>query len=112
MAAAISSYLVGVHRHTSGGHVRWLSLEADSGRFRHFTIYFFEDDPDSLGYVNPDTGHVVPLLPIRDFDNMYQMLQTEKPVYVYWYSGDDNRIVWFQLCTSEEPLGEGPADHS
>lgn len=113
MGVAISTYKVVVSRHVDQGEVRHLYLEVDSsetGAFKHFAVYFYEKDPDSLGYVNPDNGYVVLLLPVREFDNIHHVLQTEKEVYANWYAANGNNLVWFQLGTSEEPVGEGFTD--
>jgi hypothetical protein len=113
MGVKISTYRVVVNRHVDEGEVRHLHLEADSsetGRFKHFALFFYEKDPDSLGYVNPDNGYVVPFLPVREFDGIYHVLQTEKECHANWHAGGDNKLVWFQIGTSREPLGEGFTD--
>jgi hypothetical protein len=115
MTALIANYRVVVCRHVNQGEVRNIELKADdsvTGIFKNFALYFYEKDPDELGYVNPDNGYVVPRLPARDFDNVYHILQTEKKVYASWGAGDDNKLVWFQVGTSTEPLGEGLTDQS
>jgi hypothetical protein len=115
MSVFIGSYQVVVSRHVEQAEVRHLYMEADpseSGAFKHFALYFYEKESDSLGYMNSDNGHLVPFLPLRDFDNIYHILQTEKKVYANWHAAGDNKLVWFQVGTSSEPLGEGLTDQS
>jgi hypothetical protein len=49
-------------------------------------------------------------LPVREFDGIYHVLQTEKECHANWHAGGDNKLVWFQIGTSREPLGEGFTD--
>src|SRR5262245_39608718 len=82
-----NSYGVVCHRGKDDFWVRALYLEAvasEPGAFKHFAIYFIEKDDPTLGqgYVNPDNGYVVPLLPARDFDALYHLMQTEKKLTV------------------------------
>ncbi len=52
-------------------------------------------------------------LPAADFEPTYQILNTEKPVYVHYrVHGDENRLLSLDISTSEEPIGEGPVDMS
>lgn len=108
-----NSYGVVCHRGKDDQWVRALYLEAvasEPGTFRLFAIYFIEKDDPSLGqgYVNPDNGYVVPVLPARDFDALYHLLQTEKKVYANWSAGGDNTLEWFQIGASKDPLPKGP----
>jgi hypothetical protein len=48
-----------------------------------------------------------------DFDATYRILNTEKPVFVHWRTDpEDDKVIGFDLSTSEEPLGEGTPDRS
>lgn len=115
----ISSYAVGTHRQSNASnyHRRFLSLEPrhPTSEFQHIVIYFFVqeqivNDPD-IGYQTPgSTKYVVGFAPVSDFDAMYNILQTEKPVYFNWAANSSNRLYWFGLSTTQEPPGEGPRD--
>ncbi len=110
-----NSYSVVCHRGETDQFVRAIYLTAvasEPGVFKSFALYFIEQDGSELGrgYVNPDNGYVVPLLPARDFDPMYRILQTERTVYANWYADGDNKLVWFQVTASQvAPSGE-PAE--
>lgn len=96
--------------------VRHLYLEADpsaSGTFKHFVLYFYESPgPVDAGYVNPNNGYVVPRLPLRDFSDIYHIVQSERPIYTSFAADDNNFIVYFQIRTDPEPTGQGPIDFS
>jgi hypothetical protein len=110
----IASYSVVTQANQDPGNTlaRHLYLEADpsaSGTFKHFALYFFEP-PQSLGYVNPNNGYVVPFLRLSDFSDIYNIVQSEKPVYTLFYADDSNQLQWFQVRTGAEPTGQGPVD--
>jgi hypothetical protein len=112
----IASYGVVTQANQNPGNTlaRHLYLEADpssSGTFKHFALYFFEP-PQSLGYVNPNNGYVVPFLRLNDFSDIYHIVQSEKPVYTLFYADDSNQLQWFQVRTAAEPTGEGPTNFS
>jgi hypothetical protein len=93
------------------GIIRQVYLEAAAGTagpFKHFAIYFTEQAPPNLGYVNPDDGYVVPFLPLRDFAEMYHILKTEKKVYAEWYADNNKNLQWFQIGSSPDPVGAKP----
>ena len=56
----------------------------------------------------PDDGYVVPTLPVSYFDAMYDLVQTEKKTNANWYAGGDNKLVWFQIGASKDPLPKRP----
>jgi hypothetical protein len=110
----VASYSVVAERNRDPNNTlgRHLYLEADSsasGTFKHFALYF-SDDPPSLGYVNPDNGYVVPFLLLKDFSDIYHIVQAERPVYTSFFADDDKELQWFQVRTALEPTGEGPID--
>ena len=114
MNVKIGKYSVSVRRGRAHSHTKTLSLQASSsatGTFKSFALFFYENPPN-LGYVNPDNGYVVPMLPEVDFDPMYHLIQTERPIYAGWQTNDDNKLEWFSLYTGEEPPGEGLAEKS
>ena len=115
----IKSYSVGTNRRRSSSnyHRRWLSLEpkTPSSEVQHIVVYFFiqeriTNDPD-VGYQTPDSSkYVVGFAPVSDFEQMYKILQTEKPVFFSWSADSGNKLYWFSINSSEEPPGEGPQD--
>jgi hypothetical protein len=116
MGVKIASYVVGTHRPLEPYFVRHLYLTADAaetGVYKNFALYFTEDTSNELGigHVVADTGYVVGWFPVRDFDTMYHILQTEKDVYVNWATAG-TKLSWFELSTSTEPLGEGLTDRT
>jgi hypothetical protein len=112
---AVASYKVGVVRSHKPGPARWLSLKLDGAAegAKEATLFFFEKEAPNFGFLNRGTGAVVVNLPIADFAPAYDILQTEKPVFAHFrIHGDENRLLSFDLSTSEEPVGEGPVDKS
>jgi hypothetical protein len=115
----IKSYYVGTHRQRASDsyHRRWISLvpKTPTAEVEHIVIYFFVgetiiNDAD-IGYVTPDTTKfVVGYANISDFADMYNILQTERPVHFGWAAGGDNKLFWFQIYTDAERTGEGPKD--
>lgn len=49
--------------------------------------------------------------PAADFDAVHRVLQTEKPLFIH-ISETNQKLDWFWLATSMEPLGEGLQDIS
>jgi hypothetical protein len=45
------------------------------------------------------------LAPVADFDDMYKILLTEKPVYFQWAAGNNDKLFWFQVSSGNEPIG-------
>ena len=103
--------VVSAKRQDVGGHVRAMVLTAppsESGSIKDIRIYFLEQPPSTFGSLSGSTISVNP--PLRDFDHMYHLLQTEKPVSAHWVADTNNNLTWFELYTGDEPLGEGPRD--
>jgi hypothetical protein len=111
----LTAYKVGVMRSRGPGPVRWLTLELEKpeGEIKHVSVFFYEKDPGDRGFVNRETGFVVANLPVADYQPMYHILQTEKPVFVTWRTetGED-ALLSIDVSTSEEPIGEGFVDQS
>ncbi len=113
--AEVTAYRVSVGRQTSVSYVRTLQLDlvrADDLPYRQIVVYFYEPDPMAFGAQHPEEGAVIVRLPMRDFDAMYHVVQTERPVSAGWVADDDNRLSWFYLGTHAEPPGEGSQDRS
>lgn len=113
--AAVTSYKVGTTRAARGGSVRWLTLQLASaeGGIKEVSIFFHEGKVNDLGFANDKTGFVNVNLPTADFDSIYHVVQTEKPIFVHWRCDpEDRKITGFDVSTSEEPVGEGFLDTS
>jgi hypothetical protein len=118
---SVDKYTVSVaaeRQDITGPYIRAFTLDApvgNSGLYKYVFIYFREPPtPNDLGYQNPGSGNVIVYPPLRDFDHMYHLLQTEKPIQAGWTANSaDNKLKTFELSTnSKEPLGEGPRDIS
>lgn len=121
MSLEIKSYTVGTNRQrsVSNYHRRYLSLvpKNPTAQVQHIIIYFFVQEQiandSDIGYQTPTSSkYVVGYAPISDFEDMYAILQSEKPVYFNWGAGTDNKVSWFGLSSQAEPPGEGPKDAS
>jgi hypothetical protein len=115
MANTVKNYKVGVCRSKANGPARWLTLELVTpvGALRSVSLFFYDEAPRTRGFANDATGHLVANMRTADFDAMYHLVQTEKPVYAHWrLDHSDNSVLSIDVSTSEEPVGEGPVDHS
>lgn len=112
----IRSYKVTVNVGEGEGFVRRLFLESGAGEpnpIHRVTVSFYEEPPAQRGRTGPSGRNLFVEAPLRDFDVMYHILQSEKPVYALWSLDDGGRLASFQLGTAEyEPLGEGQVDGS
>jgi hypothetical protein len=96
---------------------------------RRVLVYFLDDSfwesahpydsvADVLGWIerDKDPPFIRTYRPLRDFVDMYHMLQTEKPVYAEWEmfteTGEYEALASFELRTVEEAVGEGLVDTS
>ena len=113
---ALVSYKVGVSRSKRGGAARHLTLQlaAPEGKIHAVSLFFCEGKPPTkLGHINEHTGMVNVYMPAEDFDPIYKVLNTEKPVYVHWRCDpEEQQVVSIDISTDEEPLGEGTPDKS
>ena len=117
----IKSYYVGTNRqgNSSNYHRRWINLvpKNPTEEVQSIVIYFFIDETiandSDIGYTTP-TGsrYIVGYSHISDFADMYQILQSERPVHFNWYADNNNKLGWFQISTVAERVGEGPKDAS
>ncbi len=115
----IKSYSVGTNRQRNAVnyHRRYLELEPKNptNQVQHIVIYFFIQETvtgdSDIGYQTPTSSkYVVGFAPISDFEDMYKILQTEKPVYFSWSADNNDKLNWFGVSSSQEPPGEGPKD--
>lgn len=118
----IASYTVGTNQQRNTDqidfHRRWIGLipKSPTPEVQHIVIYFYNGetvaDGSNVGYVTPETTHyVVGFAHISDFEDMYHILQSEKPIRFFWWLANSNQLYGFQIYTgSNEPVGEGPKD--
>jgi hypothetical protein len=115
----IKSYSVGTNRQPSSSdyHRRFLKLEPKNptNEVEHIVIYFFIKDTNGhlfIGYQTPKTSKlVVGYAHISDFEDMYNIIQSEKPVFFNWGAdANNNYLTFFSIGTTAEPPGEGPKD--
>ncbi len=118
MDMEIKSYIVGTNRQKNqpNHHRRWIELipKNPTAEFQHIVIYFFVqelgNDPD-VGYQTPNSTHfVVGYANPTDFQDMYHILQSERPVKFFWWADDSDSLYGYQIYTGNEPTGEGPRD--
>jgi hypothetical protein len=115
MSVAIVTYKVGVTRSHKPGPSRWLTLKLESARegAKAVDIFFYEKEVPALGFLNRETSGLTVNLPLVDFEPIYDILQTEKPVFAHYrIHPSEHRLLSIDISTSEEPLGEGPVDTS
>jgi hypothetical protein len=113
MKAEIHSYNVVVQRRASdanvGDDVRYLFLngkEQETGDFLDFTIHFYETDNHDMGTFNPVSGVAVGL-PVKDFTDMYHILQTEVGVLATFETDENNKVIFFSMVTRDAQIGHG-----
>ena len=112
---AIANYKVGVTRSHKPGPARWITLKlaSVSDGASAVSLFFYEKEPPLFGFLNRESATLVVNFRGEDFEPMYRILNTESPVFAHFrVHGDEHRLLSFALSTSEEPLGEGPVDHS
>ena len=110
----LKSYEVGTNRQANSANPfeRFIYMEphTPTATVKHLVVYFFansvaNNDPD-IGYQTPTTDYwVVGLAPVEDFEGMYRILREEKPVYFQWAAGNDDKLLWFQISSRDEPIG-------
>ena len=112
---AILNYKVGIVRSAKAGPCRWITLamETPTEGVTAVSLFFHEKSSGRLGFFNRDTGFLTGNLPAADFDAIYRVVNSEKPVFVHWrLDPDEDRLISLDVSTSEEPLGEGFPDTS
>ncbi len=112
----VTQYRVGTNRsrNPANQHSMFLSLEgvSEDGPATRAIVYFWPTPPaDTVGYVA--SSLLVGMLHERDFALWYDILRNEKPVKVTYVenTADRSRRIWhISVGTSNEGVGEGPAD--
>ena len=123
MEIEITSYTVGTNRRRSdpNHHKRWIKLfpSTTNSTIKFVLIYFVSvgSNPTEgyIGYVtDPKYPRVLAFARVSDFEDMYHILQSEKPVRFSWSteSSSNPSLREFQLLTGKEPVGEGLTDIS
>lgn len=114
--ASILKYVVELQYSRGNAPNRWIHLQTDPTvnpppGVAKFLLVFDDATHSSLGSFNSAWGgRVTVYLPLPDFERIRVVLQTEKPVYVYWDVAADNQLKYFVFGTTAEPLGEGLVD--
>lgn len=100
----VSNYSVSVLKNGLVPYTRVIRLSTDTG---HNAFLAFEPNPrvDWLQFVGNATNV---FLHSDEFDRTYRLLQTESPVF--YTAINVVGLAAYNLSTSAEPLGEGPAD--
>jgi hypothetical protein len=112
---AILNYKVGIMRSAKAGPCRWITLamETPTEGITSVSLFFHEKPPGQLGFFNRETGFLSAHLSAVDFEGIYKVLHTEKPVFVHWrLDPEEQHLASIDVSTSEEPLGEGAPDKS
>lgn len=73
-------------------------------------IEFLDATPPDNGTYVPQNRFIGTRTLLRDFDNTYHVLQTERPVFIEFVSDASNKLTRFRLGAVQEPTGEGPAE--
>jgi hypothetical protein len=105
---SIVSYRVSVLKSAAVKHERWMFVVLNEGRV--VQVRFVQVQPPDWLTISPTSATVH--LPVSMFDDIYHMLQTEKPVYFYAQVPDDPVFRLAYFSTSPEPPGEGLVDAS
>ena len=100
----VSTYSVSVLKNQLVPYTRVIRLSTETG---HNAFLAFEPNPrtDWLQFVGNATNV---FLHSDEFDRTYHLLQTESPVF--YTAINVIGLSAYNLSTSPEPLGEGPAD--
>lgn len=112
---------------TSGGELLENIFLVPSDSATNSVVQISFENSSELGYVHlwydsseVNVAMVKAYLPSEEFNRIYHLLQTEKPIYVTWNASipSESTAGWqtstpllsFQLSTGPEPIGEGYAD--
>ena len=116
--AMIKSYDAIISRRASDGNagqdVRYIFLhgeEEGTGNNLNFTISFYETETGDMGSYSPGSG-VGMGLPLREYADMYHMLQTEHRIYAEFEVDENNKVIFFHMGTNDNPVGGTPTEPS
>jgi len=111
MRRAVEHYRVSAFRGNRLGYCRVLRLQlasTDEQGTHEAVLKFVDADTIKQVAITPEHSEVI--LPLADFNDMYHLLQTEKPVFLTAF--DEAGSLFCGLSTDPEPLGEGFSDNS
>jgi hypothetical protein len=114
VTAIITSYDAIVARRASDGNagmdVRYIYLAGKNqeiGGNLNFTISFYEAETGDMG--NYSTGSGVEMgLPLREYADMYHILQTESRIFARFEIDENNKVIWFQWARRITGLERNP----
>jgi hypothetical protein len=116
--ALITSYKAYITRRASDGNagrdVRYIHLDGadqETGENLNFTISFYETETGDMGNYFPGSG-VGMGLPLREYADMYHMLQTETRISARFEVDENNKVTWFAMGTAGNIVGETDTDPS
>ncbi len=72
-------------------------------------LYFSQRDKPQVTYT-AEKRSLNALLPIGDFDNLYQLIRAEKELYLEWTFGTDGKFVEFAFRTYPKYFEAFPTD--
>jgi hypothetical protein len=80
-----------------------LTGEEPIGNIQQIHINFTDPEPNADWGYSHNSGAVV-YLPMRDFADMYHLLQTEKQVHVNFVADENNILTLFTLSMETKPV--------
>jgi hypothetical protein len=109
-AFEIADYRVGMGWSTELTDFKWIFIESVAVPWLRITgtLYFFpsgrSDQSRPVRYFG-SARHLIVTLALRDFDSMYAVLRSERPVFLRG-GGADDLIEYLELHSNPEPVGE------
>ena len=111
--AQVLNYTVDV-RYFDGSQKRILSISTtpvSGDPVNSVFIQFLDATPPNNGFYVPPNRFLAPTTRLRDFEDTYHVLQTERPVFIEFISdAASNALTRFRLGAVQEPPGEGPGE--
>ena len=104
--AKVTSYTVEVFRSSDSSDVRLLSLTLEGNFVAE--VRFFSAPPAS--WVSISGNLAIVDLPLRDFSDMYHLLQTERPVFFVAAVEPSPPFQFAKLSAGPERVGQGLTD--
>lgn len=101
----VKTYHVVIERRKTFHYPRQIYLETINGA--GLQIYFTDEEGDDLGSVAPSSSTVQVYLPLRDFDDIHQLLRTEKEVRASWQMDVSQKLISFSIETKKDLVPGG-----
>jgi len=111
MRREVAHYRVSVFQGSRLNYCRVIRLqlvEEDGAEAHEAVIKFAPVDGIKELKIEPGRSEVV--MPLEDYQHLYHVLQTERPVYFTAF--DEKGSLFCGVSTDDEPLGEGLYDES